>query len=118
MLYKFEPKSKPPLTPALFRRRVLMHFAFVTALILASLAVGMIGYVSLTGMGMTDAFLNSAMLLGGMGPVATDLKTDAAKIFAGLYALYCGLAVIAASGLLFAPFIHRIMHRLHWVDKG
>ena len=39
------------------------------------------------------------------------------KLFAGLYALYCGLVVIAAAGFLIAPVIHRVMHTLHWDES-
>ena len=63
-----------------------------------------------------DAFLNAAMLLGGMGPVDAP-KTDGGKIFAGLYALYAGLFFLVAAGLAFAPLLHRVLHRLHWEDE-
>lgn len=63
-------------------------------------------------MSWVDAFLNSAMLMGGMGPVST-LYTDAGKIFAGLYALYCGLVELVAVALFAAPIIHRFLHSLH-----
>ncbi len=44
----------------------------------------------LLGRHLHDAFLNAAMLLGGMGPVDKP-ETEAGKVFAGLYALYAGL---------------------------
>ena len=53
------------------------------------------------------------MLLGGMGPV-DDPKTDGGKLFAGFYALYAGLAFLVVAGLLLAPVVHRVLHRLHW----
>lgn len=118
MITSFESKRTPVLHAALFRQRVLLHAAIVAGLITVSLGGGMLGYHTIARMGWTDAFVNSAMLLGGMGPIGPDLTSSAAKIFAGCYALYCGLAFIAASGLLLAPFIHRIMHRLHWDDKS
>lgn len=59
-----------------------------------------------------DAFLNASMLLGGMGPVDTPC-TFGGKLFAGFYALYCGLVVIIAAGVILAPIVHRILHRLH-----
>jgi hypothetical protein len=68
-------------------------------------------------MRLRDAFLNSAMLLGGMGPVKTELS-EPGKIFAGIYALYSGLVVIAVTGLLLAPGVHHIMKRVHWEDHG
>jgi hypothetical protein len=52
------------------------------------------------------------MLLGGMGPVDAP-KTDAGKVFAGLYALYAGLVFLIVAGLLLAPVAHRLLHRFH-----
>jgi hypothetical protein len=63
-----------------------------------------------------DAFLNAAMLLGGMGPVNAPI-TPAGKVFAGLYALYAGLIFLVTAGLLLAPLVHRILHRFHWEEK-
>jgi hypothetical protein len=59
-----------------------------------------------------DAFVNAAMLMGGMGPV-TPLATDAGKLFAGLYALYCGLVLIISVGIIAAPIAHRVLHHFH-----
>lgn len=77
-----------------------------------SLGGGMLGYRYLEGMGWIDAFANAAMILSGMGPLV-PLQAEAAKIFAGLYALYSGLALILATGLIFGPVLHRILHRFH-----
>jgi hypothetical protein len=74
------------------------------------------GYTYYEHMAWRDSFLNAAMLLGGMGPVKQDLS-EAGKVFAGLYALYAGLVVIAVTGLLLAPGIHHIMKRAHWEDR-
>jgi hypothetical protein len=112
----YESRTKPLLPAPLFRRRVLLHLAVVTAFITLSLGIGIIGYMTLAGLPLIDAFYNASMILGGMGPV-NDLCTDGAKAFAGLYALYSGLAVLAAAGVLSAPFLHRIMHKLHWQDS-
>ncbi len=72
----------------------------------------MAGYRTLEGMAWIDAFVNSSMLLGGMGPVG-ELHTWAGKLFAGIYALYCGLVVIITMGILIAPLFHRFLHRFH-----
>jgi hypothetical protein len=47
-----------------------------------------------------------------MGPLAVP-QTDEAKLFAGTYALFSGLAVLAIAGIIFAPAIHRFLHYLH-----
>lgn len=97
-------------------RRVLLHFVVALLLIAGSLAIGMIGYEGFEHLSWTDAFLNSAMLLGGMGPVNAP-RTEAGKLFAGFYALYAGLVFIVTAALLFTPWLHRLLHRLHWDDS-
>jgi hypothetical protein len=57
------------------------------------------------------------MLLGGMGPV-DPLKNNAAKIFAGGYALFSGLVCLVSAGVLFAPILHRLFHHFHLAPKN
>ena len=111
----YEPKTHPPIPSHLFIRRVLLHFAVALALLLASLMLGMAGYEHFEQLPWRDAFLNSAMLLGGMGPVDAP-RMDDGKVFAGLYALYAGLVFLVAAGLVFAPVVHRITHKFHWAQ--
>jgi len=87
------------------------------ALIAVSLFIGMVGYHILEGLTWIDAFLNAAMLMGGMGPVNIP-ATFGGKLFAGLYALYCGLAVILVAGVILAPIAHRILHRFHMENRN
>jgi len=82
------------------------------AFIVISLVIGMAGYHLFEGLAWIDAFLNASMLLGGMGPVNSPV-TNGGKVFAGFYALYCGLAVIFSTGVILAPVAHRILHRFH-----
>ncbi len=109
----YESLKHPPLSRALFARRVARHFAGAAALVLGSLLLGMTGYCYFEGLVWRDAFLNAAMLLGGMGPVDAP-RTDGGKLFAGLYALYAGLVFLVAAGLVFAPVLHRLLHKFHW----
>ena len=92
------------------------HAMVSLGLLATSLAIGMWGYSHYEHLGWRDAFLNAAMLLGGMGPVKTDLS-EAGKLFAGVYALYAGIVVIAVAGLLLGPGVHHIMHNVHWDDE-
>jgi hypothetical protein len=108
----YEPRHRRPLPFHRFLWRMLLHALAAQVLVLFSLLIGMWGYAHFEGMDWRDAFVNSAMLLGGMGPVG-DLPNDQSKIFAGLYALYAGLIFIVAASVLVAPVAHRIFHRLH-----
>jgi hypothetical protein len=95
-----------------FMRRQARFTLAALGIIVASLAIGMLGYHFLEGLTWMDAFLNAAMLMGGMGPLA-PLTTEAGKLFAGLYALYCGLVLLISVGILAAPIFHRFLHRFH-----
>jgi hypothetical protein len=96
----------------------LAHSGIIAlALIAVSLFVGMVGYHILEGLRWIDAFLNASMLLGGMGPVNTP-ATSGGKLFAGLYALYCGLAVIFVAGVILAPIAHRVLHKFHMESRN
>jgi hypothetical protein len=109
----YERRHVPLATRAKFVRRVVRHFAFGMAAIAGSLAIGMAGYRYFEHMDWIDAYLNAAMLLGGMGPVDPQLTTDGGKLFAGLYALFAGMVVLVVAGVLFAPVLHRFIHRFH-----
>ncbi|MGB8339285.1 MAG: hypothetical protein WCD07_09140 [Burkholderiales bacterium] len=94
----------------------MLHAAGATGLLLGSLLIGMMGYGYFEDLDWRDAFLNSAMLLGGMGPVDAP-KTNGGKIFAGMYALYAGLVFIVVAGLVFVPVLHRLLHKFHWNEN-
>jgi hypothetical protein len=109
----YEQKSIQPLTRANFLVRLLLHFLITLGLMVGSLGIGIVGYVSLERFTIMDAFLNTAMLLGGMGPVNPPL-TDAGKLFAGIFALYAGLVFVVSGAILITPVVHRLLHVLHW----
>lgn len=81
-------------------------------LIAISLSIGILGYHFIGKLAWIDAFLDAAMILSGMGPLA-PLSTSAAKLFAGCYAIYCGIALITTAGVILQPLIHRSLHRFH-----
>ena len=115
-LFEFESRQRPLLGRAAFARRLTRSAGASALLVGVSLLVGMAGYHYLEQMVWIDAFANAAMILSGMGPL-TPPQTWGGKLFAGLYALYSGLAVIVAAGLLFAPILHRLLHRFH-LEEG
>ncbi|MBL6752254.1 MAG: hypothetical protein ISP90_17180 [Nevskia sp.] len=113
----YETHRNRPLTRRAFARRLARHALFAGALIALSLAVGMAGYSGFEHLAWHDAFLNSAMLLGGMGPVDAP-KSDAGKLFAGFYALYAGLVFIVVTAIMLAPVMHRLLHLFHFEGKS
>ena len=112
----FEYKNQPLLPREAYLRRVFRNFGAAIALILFSLLLGMWGYHYWESQPWIDAFANASMILSGMGPL-DSLKTEGGKIFAGLYALYSGLVLVLASGIVLAPVVHRFLHRFHLEDE-
>ena len=112
----YEGKSERPVSRPRFARRIVGHAMIAFAIVSFSIGLGMAGYCGFENLSPLDGFLNTAMLLGGMGPVNPPV-TAAGKLFAGFFALYAGLAFIVTAALLFTPVLHRLMHRFHWSEK-
>src|SRR4051812_7485854 len=113
----YESQHQPLVSRRRFAERLLRNFLFASLFIAGSLFAGMAGYHYLENMPWIDAFANAAMILSGMGPLA-PMATWGGKLFAGLYALYSGLAVVLAVGLIIAPIFHRVLHRFHVACEG
>ncbi len=96
---------------------MLMAILLWMVLTFAGLAIGIAGYAGFEGMSFIDAFVNAAMILSGMGPVG-ELKTTAGKVFAGCYAIFSGLIIVIATGVVLAPIFHRVLHRFHVESKA
>lgn len=112
----FEKKKDRLLPRREFLRRMARSAALGAVLILVSLLVGIFGYHFIGGLPWMDAFLDAAMILSGMGPLS-QLHSDAAKLFAGIYAIYCGIALIGTTAIIFAPAVHRALHKFHLEDS-
>ncbi|MBX9910016.1 MAG: hypothetical protein K2Z25_15040 [Beijerinckiaceae bacterium] len=113
---RFEHRRQPVIPARRFAARLGRAVLIYLGLAVIGMAIGMAGYGLTEGMSATEAFVNAAMILSGMGPVA-ELKTEAGKIFAGFYALFSGLFVVIATGFVLAPVLHRVLHSFH-VEQG
>jgi hypothetical protein len=98
-----------------FLKRVARFGIFAFLLILVSVGIGTVGYRYYGSLDWIDSFYMACMILTGMGPVG-EMKTDAAKLFSSIYALYSGVAFLSICAVFFAPIIHRFLHKLH-VDE-
>ena len=113
----FEHRSSPLIPQQQFVHRLARSVLFATLIIVVSLLVGMAGYHWFEHRTWIDAFADAAMILSGMGPLR-PLETDGGKVFAGIYALYSGLALIGVAGVIFAPAFHRFLHRFHLDEES
>jgi len=112
----FEHVSRPVLPRPQFLSRLMRAVLLGVGMIAISLAIGMAGYrYYFPKLDWADAFVNAAMILSGMGPLAAP-ETTGAKIFSGCYALYAGLMLVMSAGVVFAPLVHRFLHKLHADD--
>lgn len=111
-MFTYEHRTESLLPFRVFLWRLSRHAICALALVAGSLAVGIAGYHFLENLSWIDSLLNASMILGGMGPV-DPVKTVPGKLFASGYALYSGLIVLVAAGMIFAPVFHRFLHRFH-----
>ena len=111
-LLRYERVSQPVAPLHLYLRRQLRSLGIGLVFIAIGLCIGMLGYHYIVGLGWVDAYENAAMILSGMGPLAAP-STFGGKVFAGSYALFSGIAVLAIAGVIAAPLVHRFLHRLH-----
>ena len=112
MPFKFEQRKQNLASVREFTKRMVWFVVFGLLFIVVSLSIGAIGYSYFAGLGWVDSYYNASMILTGMGPVAV-LTSDSAKIFATAYSIYSGVAFLTAVGVMFAPLVHRLFHRLH-----
>jgi hypothetical protein len=99
-----------------FLYRLARHGGLAGLVLMFSLAAGTVGFHLLAPQQWLDAFLNTSMLLGGMGPVG-NIERAEGKIFASLFALYAGIVFLGVSALFLAPVLHRVTHTLHLREK-
>jgi hypothetical protein len=112
----YEHRKQPLLSRAEFSKRVGRHGLVAFGVLVFGLGGGVLGYHYVAGLNWIDSFSNASMILGGMGPV-DRLETDCAKIFASCYALFSGLAFVGIVSVLLAPFVHRLLHRVHAEER-
>lgn len=108
----------PMPTRRVFAAKMARSFTIATSVIGGGLLIGMIGYHGFGHMVWSESFYYSAMILAGEGPPQDPTGLTAAQIghlhmFAGVYALFSGVTFITMVGVLFAPVIHRFLHRFH-----
>jgi len=108
----YEHHKQPLISGREFAKRMLQHGGWAFILVIGSLTIGVLGFHYLSEQVWMDALLNSAMLLGGMGPIG-DMGPPSGKLFAAAFAIYAGLIFLIAAGLLFVPVFHRMMHKFH-----
>ena len=91
---------------------MLWTSAVAACIIAVALFLGTLGYHSTENLPWIDSMLNASMILSGMGPLHSPVTTEG-KLFATAYALISGIAFLSLAAVLFAPVLHRLLHRFH-----
>ena len=113
MIY-YEHRREPLASTRRYLKRLMHSVTFGLVIVAGALAIGVVGY-RLTGrLGWLDSLYNASMILGGMGPVDNRPSVpDAEKVFASIYALFSGFAILVIAGVMFGPIFHRFIHQFH-----
>jgi hypothetical protein len=111
-LYMYEHKKQPLLPLRSYYGRLFKHILIALGVISVWLAIGSVCYHFTDKVQWIDAFHNASMIVSGMGPVI-EFHTVEGKLFSSIYALISGILFIGISGIILAPVIHRLFHRLH-----
>lgn len=108
----YEHTGEPLAARRTYVLRQVAHVGVALGVVAVGLGIGVLGYRTTEHMTWLDATLNAAMILGGMGPVR-ELQTHWGKVFAIFYSLFSGILFLVAVGVMIAPAVHRLLHRLH-----
>ena len=104
---------KQPIAPIRkFYKRLLSNILIAFGILFICLLIGVFGYHYTANIPWLDALHNASMILSGMGPVV-EIKTVSGKWFSSAYALFCGIVFITNIGIILAPAVHRLFHRLN-----
>jgi hypothetical protein len=113
---KYEHRKQPLASKKTFYIRIATSILLASVILLLCLGIGILGYHYTADIEWLDSLHNASMILSGMGPVVT-INSTAGKWFSSFYALFSGVVFITNIGLILAPAVHRIMHRLH-LEQG
>ena len=112
-MYEHRKQKLAPMST--FYQRILKNILLAVAVMFICIIIGILGYHYTADIPWLDAIHNSSMILSGMGPVV-EIKTVAGKWFSSFYALFSGVVFITNIGIILAPVMHRMFHRLHLED--
>lgn len=114
--HMFERKRDKLLPWPRFVKRMALSLLLTIGIVATALTIGILGYHYIARLSWIDALLNASMILTGMGPVAT-LSDTSSKLFASAYALFSGVVLLSAVGIVLSPIFHRILHKFHLDDE-
>ena len=113
-MYEHRKQKLAPMST--FYQRVLKNLLIAFSIMGVCLLIGIFGYHYTAQIAWLDSLHNASMILSGMGPVV-EINTVEGKWFSSFYALFSGVVFITNIGVILAPVLHRLYHRLHLEDQ-
>jgi len=108
----FEHHQEPIVSRSVFFKRVIKCMLVAMTLLAGSIFIGAAVYHYQEGLSWLEAVLNAVMIMTGLGLV-DNLHTTQAKVFTCFYAILTAVVFYMALAIIFAPLIHRFLHRFH-----
>lgn len=108
----YESKRQPLLSRRHFAHRIAIHVLYALLVLAATVVVGVAAHIWLEPVNWHDAVLNTALIVGGIGPYIVP-ATPIGKLFFAAYSMFVGLVFVATLGIILAPLAHRIIHKFH-----
>lgn len=108
----YESKNQPLLPRRHFTHRLAIHVMYALLVLAATVSIGVAAHIWLEPVNWHDAVLNTALIVGGIGPYIVP-ETAMGKLFFAGYSMFVGLVFVATLGIILAPLAHRILHKFH-----
>ncbi len=112
----YEHRKQPIAPKGKYYKRIARNLFIALAVMVVSLAIGVLGYHYTANIPWIDALHNASMILAGMGPVV-EITNATGKYFSSAYALFSGVVFITNFGIILAPAMHRLFHKLN-LEEG
>lgn len=111
----YENKNQKLISRQAFIKRVAWHVLAAVLMIGGTLTIGVLGHIFFEEIDVHSAFLNTALIMGGIGTTVMPASV-AGKLFFSFFGMFVGLLFAAVVGVVMAPVIHRIVHHMHLDD--
>jgi hypothetical protein len=108
----FEHYRQPLLPRHKFLLRMVRSVIISMCILSVTIFLGILCFRAVEGYSWIDAFLNSVMIMTGVGTI-NAATTDSGKILTGIYSIISTFIFFAILAIIFTPVLHRVLHRLH-----
>ena len=94
-----------------------MALLLTIVLVVGSLLIGTVGYMSSCEMDWDAAFHHTCLMLSGHD-VNPGKWTTGGYLFSGFFVLYARLVFVSMIAIVSVPILHRVLHKLHLEDEN